>query len=161
MKLVIGDIHGCLTALETMFEVVAPSSKDLIVTLGDYVDRGPDSKGVIDYLLEKKQTHNLFHLMGNHEIQMLRALETKQDCERFLSGLCGGRDTLDSYGGGFEDVPSEHWEFIKSAALYHELDDYILVHAGESQACRSINKSERPITTRDFIVSVPTSRERR
>ena len=110
MKLVIGDIHGSLTALETMFQVVAPSSKDLIVTLGDYVDRGPDSKGVINYLLEKKQTHNLFHLMGNHEIQMIRALETKQDCERFLSGLCGGRDTLDSYGGSFEDVPSEHWE---------------------------------------------------
>jgi serine/threonine protein phosphatase 1 len=130
MKLVIGDIHGCLTALETMFQVVAPSSKDLIVTLGDYVDRGPDSKGVINYLLEKKQTHNLFHLMGNHEIQMIRALETKQNCERFLSGLCGGRDTLDSYGGSFEDVPSEHWEFIKSAALYHELDDHILVHAG-------------------------------
>ena len=75
MKLVIGDIHGCLTALETMFQVVMPSSKDLIVTLGDYVDRGPNSKGVIDCLLEKKQTHNLFHLMGNHEIQMIRALE--------------------------------------------------------------------------------------
>ena len=53
MKLVIGDIHGCRTALETMFEVVVPSNEDLIVTLGDYVDRGPDSKGVIDYLREK------------------------------------------------------------------------------------------------------------
>ena len=142
MKLVIGDIHGCLTALETMFEVVAPSSKDLIVTLGDYVDRGPDSKGVIDYLLEKKQTHHLFHLMGNHEIQMIRALETKEDCERFLSGLCGGRDTLDSYGGGFEDVPSEHWDFIKSAALYYELDDYILVHAGVESGL-PVNQQDR------------------
>ncbi|MDA7865300.1 serine/threonine protein phosphatase [Akkermansiaceae bacterium] len=130
MKLVIGDIHGCRTALETMFEVVVPSNEDLIVTLGDYVDRGPDSKGVIDYLLEKKRTHKLVHLMGNHEIQMIRALETKQDCERFLSGMCGGRDTLESYGGGFEDVPEEHWEFIKKAELYHELDAFILVHAG-------------------------------
>ena len=142
MKLVIGDIHGSLTALETMFQVVAPSSKDLIVTLGDYVDRGPDSKGVINYLLEKKQTHNLFHLMGNHEIQMIRALETKQDCERFLSGRCGGRDTLNSYGGSFEDVPSEHWEFIKSAALYHELDDHILVHAGV-EADLPVNQQDR------------------
>ena len=128
--MVIGDIHGCLKALETMFEVVAPSSEDLVVTLGDYVDRGPDSKGVIDYLLEKKQSHRLVHLMGNHEIQMIRALDTKQDCERFLSGMCGGRDTLDSYGGGFEDVSEEHWEFMKSADLYHELDEHILVHAG-------------------------------
>ncbi len=130
MKLVIGDIHGCLTSLETMLEVVSPSREDLIVTLGDYVDRGPDSKGVIERLLRLKERHNLVHLMGNHEIQMIRALETRQDRERFLSGLCGGRETLDSYGGGFEDVPEEHWNFMRNAVLYHELEEHILVHAG-------------------------------
>ena len=130
MRLVIGDIHGCLKSLETMLEVAAPSREDLLVTLGDYVDRGPDSKGVIDRLLKLKETHNLVHLMGNHEIQMIRALETRHDRERFLSGLCGGQDTLDSYGGGFGDVPEEHWEFMQSAGLYHELDEHILVHAG-------------------------------
>ncbi|MDB4618047.1 serine/threonine protein phosphatase [Akkermansiaceae bacterium] len=130
MTLAIGDIHGCLTSLETMFEVVKPTADDLIVTLGDYVDRGPDSKGVIDYLLHKKATHNLVHLMGNHEIQMIRALETEHDCQRFLSDLCGGKDTLDSYGGGFDDVLDTHWDFMKSAALYYEVDDFILVHAG-------------------------------
>ena len=51
MRLVLGDIHGCLTALETMLEVVSPSRDDLVVTLGDYVDRGPDSRGVIEKLL--------------------------------------------------------------------------------------------------------------
>ncbi len=130
MKLVIGDIHGCLKSLETMLEVVAPSQDDLVVTLGDYVDRGPDSKGVIDQLLKLKETHDFVHLMGNHEIQMIRALETREDQERFLSGLCGGQDTLDSYGGGFEEVPEEHWEFMRSAELYNELEDHILVHAG-------------------------------
>lgn len=130
MTLAISDIHGCLTSLETMFKVVQPTTDDLVVTLGDYVDRGPDSKGVIDFLLEKKKTQHLVHLMGNHEVQMIRALETKQDCERFLSDLCGGKDTLDSYGGSFEDVLETHWDFLKSAALYHELDDFILVHAG-------------------------------
>jgi serine/threonine protein phosphatase 1 len=130
MRLVIGDIHGCLTALDTMLELVSPSRVDLVVTLGDYVDRGPDSKGVIERLLGLQETHHLVHLMGNHEIQMIRALETRQDRERFLSGLCGGRDTLNSYGGGFEDVPEAHWEFMRSAALYHELADFILVHAG-------------------------------
>lgn len=130
MRLVIGDIHGCLKSLETMLEVTSPTREDLIVTLGDYVDRGPDSKGVIERLLELKKTHNFVHLMGNHEIQMIRALETRQDRERFLSGLCGGQDTLDSYGGGFEDVPDEHWDFMRNAELFHELEDHILVHAG-------------------------------
>ena len=130
MQLTIGDIHGCLTSLETMFDLVQPSEEDLVVTLGDYVDRGPDSKGVIDRLLELKKTHRFIHLMGNHEIQMIRALETKVDCQRFLSEMCGGKDTLASYGGGFEDVPEAHWEFMRSAELYHEVGDFILVHAG-------------------------------
>ncbi|BDS05793.1 serine/threonine protein phosphatase [Oceaniferula spumae] len=129
-RIAIGDIHGCHRALMTMLEIIHPSGDDLIVTLGDYVDRGPDSKAVIDSLLEFKKDHNLVHLMGNHEIQMIRALETRKDRARFLSDLCGGQDTLDSYGGGFEDVPDEHWEFIRSAELYHELENHILVHAG-------------------------------
>lgn len=113
-----------------MIETIKPNAEDLIVTLGDYVDRGPDSKGVIDYLMDFQKSHKLVHLMGNHEIQMIRALETRQDRDRFLSDLCGGKDTLDSYGGSFDDIPEEHWEFIKSAELYHELENHILVHAG-------------------------------
>lgn len=130
MRLAIGDIHGCLTSLETLLQEINPTKKDLIVTLGDYVDRGPDSKGVIDYLLALQESHRTIHLMGNHEIQMLRALETQSDRERFLSGLCGGQDTLDSYGGDFADVPKSHWDFMRGTHLYHELDDFILVHAG-------------------------------
>lgn len=130
MRLAISDIHGCRTSLETLLEVIQPTPDDLIVTLGDYVDRGPDSKGVIDRLLDLQQTHQLIHLMGNHEIQMIRALEAEHHLQRFLSGMCGGQDTLDSYGGSFDDIPLEHWDFIRSAKLYHELDDHILVHAG-------------------------------
>lgn len=130
MRIAIGDIHGCLTSLTTMLETLQPQSDDLVVTLGDYVDRGPDSKGVIDTLLEFSKSHQLIHLMGNHEIQMIRALEAPHHLERFLSGLCGGQDTLDSYGGTFEQIPEAHWEFIRSAELYHELEQHILVHAG-------------------------------
>lgn len=130
MRIAISDIHGCLKSLETLLEVIQPTPDDLIVTLGDYVDRGPDSKGVIDRLLDLQETHNLIHLMGNHEIQMIRALEAEHHLQRFLSGMCGGQDTLDSYGGSFDDIPQEHWDFIRSAELYHELDQHILVHAG-------------------------------
>ncbi len=130
MKVAIGDIHGCHRALQTMLELIQPSPDDVIVTLGDYVDRGPDSKAVIGTLLELKNSHNFIHLMGNHEIQMIRALDTDHDRDRFLSDLCGGMDTLRSYGGSFDDIPEAHWEFIKSAKLYHELENHILVHAG-------------------------------
>ncbi len=130
MRIAIGDIHGCHRALQTMLDVVQPTPDDLIVTLGDYVDRGPDSKAVIDSLLVLKKTHNFVHLMGNHEIQMIRAMEAKHHRDRFLSDLCGGMDTLRSYGGSFNDVPEDHWKFIRSAALYHELENHILVHAG-------------------------------
>lgn len=130
MRLAIGDIHGCLTSLETLLETINPQPDDLIVTLGDYVDRGPDSCGVIERLLALQNTHQTINLMGNHEIQMIRALETKTDRDRFLSGLCGGQDTLDSYGGTFDDVPERHWQFIKNTGYYHELEEFILVHAG-------------------------------
>ncbi|GHC46749.1 metallophosphoesterase family protein [Roseibacillus persicicus] len=142
MRLAIGDIHGCLTSLTTLLETVQPDKDDLVVTLGDYVDRGPNSKGVIDFLLEFRKEHQLVHLMGNHEIQMLRALEGKVHRDRFLSDLCGGKDTLRSYGGSFVDVPESHWEFMRSAELYHELDDHILVHAG-LQANLSIDQQDQ------------------
>lgn len=130
MTLAIGDIHGCYRALNTMLDLVQPSTEDLIITLGDYVDRGPDSKVVISTLLELKKTHNYIHLMGNHEIQMIRAIEAPHHMERFLSSICGGQETLNNYGGSFDDIPEEHWQFITSAELYHETDSTIYVHAG-------------------------------
>jgi serine/threonine protein phosphatase 1 len=129
MAIALGDIHGCSTALLTMLELIQPSKTELIITLGDYVDRGPNSCAVIDTLLELKQSHRYIHLMGNHEIQMIRALESPQHMQRFLSPLCGGQETLASYGGNFDGIPDKHWEFIKSSELYHETDSHIFVHA--------------------------------
>jgi len=130
MILAIGDIHGCDTALKTMLDTVQPTTDDTIITLGDYVDRGPDSKAVIQILLDFRTTHQLIHLMGNHEIQMIRALEAKHHMQRFLDPMCGGQDTLDNYGGSFKNIPDDHWEFITSAKLYHETDTHLFVHAG-------------------------------
>jgi len=131
MTLAIGDIHGCRKALDTLLDYIQPSKDDLLITLGDYVDRGPDSRGVIEKLLTIKQSHSHFiHLMGNHEIQMIRALEAPHHMERFLSPMCGGRDTLANYGGTFDGIPEDHWEFITSAELYYESDTHIFVHAG-------------------------------
>lgn len=134
MTLAIGDIHGCHVSLQTMLDLVQPSREDLIITLGDYVDRGPDSKRVIEILLDLKKSHSYIHLMGNHEIQMIRALEAQHHMDRFLDPMCGGQETLDNYGGSFDDIAKDHWDFITSAQLYHETDSHIYVHAGVSES---------------------------
>jgi serine/threonine protein phosphatase 1 len=130
MILAIGDIHGCRVALETMIDYVAPTPSDTVVTLGDYVDRGPDSKGVVDFLLEFRKTHKLIHLKGNHELQMEDALNDRGGYEFWLKGIVGGRETLDSYGGAFNDIPEDHWEFLQSAGKLYECDTHFFVHAG-------------------------------
>jgi serine/threonine protein phosphatase 1 len=74
--LAIGDIHGCLAALDDLLAAVAPQPDDLLVFLGDYVDRGPDSRGVLDRLIELCRTHRVVPLRGNHEMMMRYARRT-------------------------------------------------------------------------------------
>jgi serine/threonine protein phosphatase 1 len=82
--LAIGDIHGCLRAFDLLLELVQPEPKDLLVTLGDYVDRGPDSKGVLDRLIDLKTRCRHIPLIGNHDLMMLAA---REDLDHFRSAL--------------------------------------------------------------------------
>jgi serine/threonine protein phosphatase 1 len=125
----IGDIHGCKAPLEAIWAAIAPKPGDTIVTLGDYVDRGPDSKGVIDRLIEYKQLCNMIALHGNHEEMMLDVLKERLPPHRWLQ--YGGVDTLDSYGfiGDLSVVPKSHYDFFDSMVNYYETDDHIFVHA--------------------------------
>ena len=82
--LAIGDIHGCSQALDTLLSLVKLGRDDLLVTLGDYVDRGPDSRGVIERLLSIFRREQLVALRGNHEIMMLQARD-EPDMEDELS----------------------------------------------------------------------------
>ena len=95
--LAIGDIHGCSTALRTLLDAVQPGAADLLVTLGDYVDRGPDSRGVIDTLLDLETRTQLVALTGNHEILLFEALAGAVNQAEWEA--IGGRQTLRSYGG--------------------------------------------------------------
>ena len=72
--LVIGDIHGCATALDTILETVRPGRDDVLITLGDYVDRGPDSKSVLNTIIALESQTQLKPLIGNHEILFLDAM---------------------------------------------------------------------------------------
>src|SRR5690242_20050243 len=95
--LAIGDVHGCSVALRALLAAAAPRSDDLIVTLGDYVDRCPDTRGVLDQLIALRGTGRLVPLRGNHEVMMLEARAGSfGDAPAWLA--CGGRQTLASYG---------------------------------------------------------------
>jgi len=124
MMYAIGDIHGCLEPLRRLMDQIHVSEMDEVVFIGDYVDRGPDSKGVIDYLLTLQGRYTF--LMGNHERMFLDFLQGK---ERVLFLYNGGEATLESYGG-VGNIPASHLAFLNRLVLYYETDDYLFVHGG-------------------------------
>lgn len=131
----IGDVHGCLDSLKEMYgwiqETIEPG--DEIVFLGDYIDRGPDSKRVVDFLIDKRQTstNRIVCLLGNHEEMMLDALAHPNPQEFNGWALMMGRQTMDSYrNAGFSNIPADHLEFYKSLTLYYTKGKYVFVHAG-------------------------------
>lgn len=127
--LAIGDIHGCSAALETLLEAVAPNAEDTVVTLGDYVDRGPDSRGVVDRLVELSRHTRLIPLQGNHEQMMFDVLEGRAPYQSWLQH--GGVATLDSFGfdGSFDFLTPEQHAFFDSLVDYFETDTHFFVHA--------------------------------
>ncbi|MFK7910697.1 MAG: metallophosphoesterase family protein [Akkermansiaceae bacterium] len=127
--LVIGDVHGCLKALETLVDFVSPTKQDTVVTLGDYIDRGPASKGVIDFLTNYSGPANLVTLKGNHESMMENARDSEQ--ERYFWLVNGGEATLDSFrAANLDYIDDAYWEFMASCPLYHETENHIMAHAG-------------------------------
>lgn len=129
--LVIGDIHGCNKALNGLLEVIQPASDDTLIFLGDYVDRGPDSRGVLDTLIALKSQINLVCLLGNHEI-MFRGVIQGLNPALWLE--IGGRPTLTSYGGKLSLVPEDHLDFLCNLLPYYETDEHLFVHANYDAA---------------------------
>ena len=132
--LAIGDIHGCINALRSLVEFVAFRDCDTIVTLGDYVDRGPDSRAVLDFMIELGNSHDHVPLRGNHEIMMLNARDQKSWFQPWKS--YGGEATLLSYAasagdpGSFDDVPDSHFDFLENKLVsYYECESHFFVHA--------------------------------
>ena len=132
--LAVGDIHGCFKALETLAAFVPFSNDDMIITLGDYVDRGPDSRAVLDWVISRQQTGNLVALRGNHELMMIEARDNTQAFKVWLRA--GGDATLASYtrfGAGADrvEIPESHWRFLKEGLHgWFETEKHFFVHAG-------------------------------
>lgn len=131
--LAIGDIHGCKAALDTLLGIVQPTPEDLIVTLGDYVDRGPDTKGVLDRVIQLHRFGRVVSLRGNHEVMMLAARDAKSAFKMWLP--MGGSEALESYRDAgkhvsLDDVPERHWLFMEETCKgYFETATHIFVHA--------------------------------
>lgn len=130
----VGDIHGRDDLLKNLLDQVSPDpDKDRVVFLGDYIDRGPRSFEVIEFLLDFRNRHPFtVFLKGNHE-EMLLDFLNGGDRMAYLQN--GGRQTLESYMAHRVDdwrgpIPERHLSFFESLALYFENDHAIFVHAG-------------------------------
>ena len=126
-RFVIGDIHGCAKALRTLIECIDPCADDEIIFLGDYVDRGPDSRGVIDQIIELQDRCRVVALRGNHEIMLCGVAYAGLEAKIWMDS--GGKATVTSYGGSLEKIPASHKEFFHSLLPHYETQDAIFVHA--------------------------------
>jgi len=127
MRYVIGDIHGCLKSLKKLMRKLPLKSEDELIFVGDYIDRGSDSKGVIEYLIGLSKEYSCTFLRGNHEQMLLDYLDDKKMGKIwYLNGMDA---TLDSYGN-INLIPKEHLDFFRNTEFYYQTGDYLVVHAG-------------------------------
>lgn len=127
----LGDVHGCRAALAAILDAMALTVDDTLIVLGDFIDRGPDSRGVIEDLMQVERTCRLVRLRGNHEEMMLsaRADDGTSGATRMWLQY-GGAETLRSYGtkNDLAAIPEEHWEFVRTCTLVHETESHFFVH---------------------------------
>jgi serine/threonine protein phosphatase 1 len=130
----IGDIHGSLDKLERLMlqcERDAAGQPATFVFLGDYIDRGPQSSGVVAYLIEMQSRfgERVIALKGNHEAMALGAIDGETPLRLWF--MQGGDETLESYGGvGPAELPQEHVAWMRSLRLTHDDGLRLFVHAG-------------------------------
>ena len=161
----IGDIHGCLTELLMLMQKIEAHIKThgksyRIITCGDYIDRGPDSKGVLDFLMARP---DIIKLRGNHEDMLLTAQQGHVYFDDFRSN--GGGATLRSFGLSARSmtdvslIPEKYFDFIKNETrMYFEDDLRAYVHAGIDPTLKSmaVQKDSTLLWTREPFLSYPT-----
>lgn len=141
---VIPDIHGNSKTLHALIEdQIKPSRHDTLYFLGDYIDRGHDSKGVIDYIIRlQEDDYTVRTLRGNHEDYLLRTYDN-ETVRKNLLGISfrnqlkkewykyGGKETLKSFGiSDVHEIPEMYIEWMRGLEFFIELNSFILVHAG-------------------------------
>ena len=159
----IGDIHGSLESLERLMDKISPDlERDRLLFVGDYIDRGLQSRGVVDYIIRLKNLAppgQIICLKGNHEAMFLNYLQGR-DIELFLFN--GGLATLrDYWGANWEELeelvlPLDHRRFFEELRLYYETPDYLFVHGGVRPGVPLADQGEDDLLwiRGDFITSM-------
>jgi serine/threonine protein phosphatase 1 len=130
-QIAVGDIHGCLKTFRALvWDKLQLNQSDHLILLGDIIDRGPDSKGVIDEIIAiKERGIRVQVLQGNHEEMMINASLNNESLDYWLRN--GGQETLDSFGAKhISDIPKTYLDFIIHTEIYIETAENIFVHAG-------------------------------
>lgn len=127
----IGDIHGCFESFKNLIEnKIKLKKNDKLILLGDYIDRGTQSKDVIDYINElQSKGYDIVTLMGNHEAMLIDAMENEKNLSKWIQN--GGGKTLMSFGiESLTDLDQQYISFFKGLILYSTFDNFLFVHAG-------------------------------
>ncbi|MGH2648693.1 MAG: metallophosphoesterase family protein [Ginsengibacter sp.] len=148
----IGDIHGCNEAFQKMlFDEIKIKKEDTIYCIGDYIDRGPDSKGVAETIISLRQQEFQIHtLRGNHEQMMIDSERDEMDNNLWLRN--GGNTTLKSFNAdSYSSIEEQYRTFYEETKYYISNDDYIFVHAGLNFWKEDIfEDKDAMLWTRDF-----------
>lgn len=163
---VIGDIHGCANELERLYKTLPIKDEDRLVFIGDYIDRGPNSRGVVDWILNLKRPY--VALKGNHEAEMLDCMSNEYPVTLFEWLLrWGGDKTLTSYGvqpyqSGDDEIeiarrfkaaiPQSHQDFFNALSLVHEDEHCLCVHAGLDPENPAAREEDVLLWIREFFI---------
>lgn len=156
----ISDIHGCVQTFKALITKINLTTDDQLFLLGDYINKGPDSKGVLDYIIELQKTFSVFCLRGNHEELLMRAHRRAGGDKsiRLIPILHRGRGLVDEN----RRILPIYLPFLENLCYYFELDDYYLVHAGfDFEAPNPFFETEKMLWVRHFDVDTSIVGEKR
>lgn len=128
---VIGDIHGCSKTFKKLLkDVLKVTKEDNIYLLGDYIDRGPDSKKVVKRIIKMKQNgYKIFPIIGNHELLLLDSINFIENHHIWFQN--GAKYTLKSFGINYaNELKPKYIEFFRNLPYYYIVDKFIIVHGG-------------------------------
>ncbi len=167
MEFVIGDIHGEIDKLKALLKRIPLKAR--LIFIGDYIDKGKDSKAVVDFLIKLKARRDVICLIGNHEFKLLQAWEGHKQAQEFMMAY-GFKNTLESYlgkkisdvqcaqmikEGTFKILLEKHLNFFRSLRSYYETKDYFIVHGGipsdRRNRFRIGNLEKMVFARRDFL----------
>lgn len=154
----IGDVHGCLVPLQTLIAHIQPQTEDSIIFLGDLIDRGGDSKAVLDYVMTLQTQCHVQCILGNHEEMLLAANYDRNMREIWLRH--GGQETLESFGLppnkiGLAQIPQKYIQFFQNMLPFVETEQFIFTHATPAMDIPMAQQDAHSLRWKRFYVAAP------